>query len=149
MYCNCSSHTILASCIHNSCCSMLCTQRLLPVVAFFLYCSSCNRIGEIKAFIPTVSSTTHPSTRFSLSAKTNNFLIPTKQFDMTSQSAIASAAITQRLYPASMIGTLGEAYFRMTKEMACPRGVVRELLLYTCWYLFIHYANIRLLFSRQ
>ena len=28
------------------------------------------------------------------------------------------------LYPGAMIGTIGEAYFRTTKEMGCPRGVV-------------------------
>jgi hypothetical protein len=42
----------------------------------------------------------------------------------TSNSQAAVAAITKKLYPASMIGTLGEAYFRTRKEMGCPRGVV-------------------------
>ena len=42
----------------------------------------------------------------------------------TSNSQAAVAALTKTLYPASMIGTLGEAYFRTSKEMGCPRGAV-------------------------
>ncbi|KAL7521014.1 hypothetical protein ACHAWX_005709 [Stephanocyclus meneghinianus] len=40
----------------------------------------------------------------------------------TSNGRAAVAALTKTLYPASMIGTLGEAYFRTRKEMGCPRG---------------------------
>ncbi|KAL9179405.1 hypothetical protein ACHAXT_008695, partial [Thalassiosira profunda] len=35
--------------------------------------------------------------------------------------ALASA-LASKLYPASMVGTLGEAYFRTRDEMECPRG---------------------------
>ena len=52
---------------------------------------------------------------------------PTNKFAIPSQAAMTSAAITKRLYPASIIGTFGEAYFRMTREMACPRGVVSSV----------------------
>jgi hypothetical protein len=44
----------------------------------------------------------------------------------TSNSQAAVAAVTKKLYPASMIGTLGEAYFRTRKEMGCPRGAVSK-----------------------
>lgn len=35
-----------------------------------------------------------------------------------------AASAAKKLYPASMIGTLGEAYFRTRREMGCPRGAV-------------------------
>ena len=44
-------------------------------------------------------------------------------FKTLEEAALATAA-AKRLYPASMIGTLGKAYFLTRKEMACPKGVV-------------------------
>lgn len=32
--------------------------------------------------------------------------------------------LIKTLYPASMIGVLGELYFRTRNEMECPRGAV-------------------------
>ena len=35
-----------------------------------------------------------------------------------------AGAVASKLYPASMLPTLGEAYFRTQSEMECPRGAV-------------------------
>ena len=75
------------------------------------------------------------------SYKTNSILLNRKTTtrkmtpQILSEQAVLATTAAKRLYPASMIGTLGEAYFRTRKEMACPKGVVsknKEL------WLFIH-----------
>lgn len=44
------------------------------------------------------------------------------QYSLT-DPAVASV-LAKRLYPASMVGTLGEVFFRTRYEMECPRGAV-------------------------
>jgi len=48
-----------------------------------------------------------------------------RQLEMMSKKPeIMASAVTKTLYPASMIGVLGELYFRTRNEMECPRGAV-------------------------
>lgn len=50
-----------------------------------------------------------------------------RQVDRTSNSYHAhemNSDLIKTLYPASMIGVLGELYFRTRNEMECPRGAV-------------------------
>lgn len=56
-----------------------------------------------------------------ISIKTTN-LIKKCQVEM-SNPAVAKA-VARILYPTSMVGVLGELYFRTTNEMECPRGAV-------------------------
>ncbi len=47
----------------------------------------------------------------------------------------SASAIASKLYPAAMIGTIGELYFRTRKEMECPRGAVRGFIFFLFKYL--------------
>lgn len=44
-----------------------------------------------------------------------------------------ASAFAKKLYPASMIGTMGEVYFRTRQEMDCPRGAVSFTLSDAAW----------------
>jgi hypothetical protein len=59
--------------------------------------------------------------------KPNNTITTTKyrQVELMSKNPeVMVSAVTKSLYPASMIGVLGELYFRTRNEMECPRGAV-------------------------
>ncbi|KAL3779024.1 hypothetical protein HJC23_011463 [Cyclotella cryptica] len=76
---------------------------------------------KARGFVPTLGS------RMERTLTSREMLPPTNSIAATalsnSQAAVA-ASMAKKLYPASMIGTLGEAYFRNRKEMGCPRGAV-------------------------
>jgi hypothetical protein len=50
--------------------------------------------------------------------------VQTKLFPLND---VMTSKVASKLYPASMIGTLGELYFRTRREMGCPRGAVSSL----------------------
>ena len=54
---------------------------------------------------------------------------PTKSCLYLLNDPAMASAIASKLYPASMIGTIGEVYFRTRKEMECPRGAVRDIFI--------------------
>ncbi|KAL7441333.1 hypothetical protein ACHAXH_005791, partial [Discostella pseudostelligera] len=63
--------------------------------------------------------------------KPNNTITTTKyrQVELMSKNPeVMVSAVTKSLYPASMIGVLGELYFRTRNEMECPRGAVAGFL---------------------
>lgn len=57
-----------------------------------------------------------------MAGKRSSSIIP--QYDAFTISNTMFSQTVKTLYPGAMIGTIGEAYFRTTKEMGCPRGVV-------------------------
>ena len=88
---------------------------MAPLLIIFLFIL----LHIVSGFAPTKTAL-HFKRKEQIIMKTNLMAI--------NNPAMASA-LASKLYPASMIGTLGEIYFLTRNEMECPRGAVS---LYFC-----------------
>lgn len=63
-----------------------------------------------------------------------------RRVDMMSMNLgdIMTREVVKVLYPASMVGVLGELYFRTRYEMECPRGAV-SYHISTVFFQFMEY----------
>ena len=111
----------------------LCFAVIIPL----FYCCHSEKSLWAHSFVTNIISSKRACKRSiwpmtNRSYKTNSILLNRKTTtrkmtpQILSEQAVLATAAAKRLYPASMIGTLGEAYFRTRKEMACPKGVVSK-----------------------